>query len=99
MPIGADTVSTPSILLILAFSFTSVAMFSGFVNCGILLLVIVSLMGEVAGLIGSHGGEGACIMGHVYGFFHRSGIGPDPWPVRRWRGACKHGLSIGRHPV
>ena len=51
------------------------AMLVGLVNGGILLLVIVSLMGEMPGLIRGHRGQGAGIMGHINRFFHHSRIG------------------------
>ena len=77
---------------------TMLAMLVGLVNGGILLLIVVSLVGEMPGLVGGHGGHGPGIMWHINRFFHHSRIG-SPIVGGGWRGPTKHGLSIGWHSI
>ena len=98
-PHGGLGVSMGVSVIFLRFS----PMLISLVYSGILLLVVVSLMGEMARLIRGHWGQGACIMGHVNGFFHGSGTWTTPWLApssmeRRGRTGI-HGLSVWRHAV
>lgn len=73
-------------------------MLASFVNGGILLLVVVSLMRIIGGLVRGHRAKRPCIMRHVDGLFHDPRAGPArARAVRNWAG--KHGLSVRGHSV
>ena len=101
LSIGIRGYQGGTFILFLGLSGTMIAMLVGLVNGGILLLIVVSLVGEMPGLVGGHGGHGPGIMWHINRFFHHSRIGPPiVGPIAiGWGWATKHGLSIGWHSI